>query len=104
MLLKGEPTLPHAYKLYSYGYMISDYRIVQNFRGTKLSWLGHHVSIRRITFAFASQVLKHFEICEKTFAVQAKTVKTAKVFALECFVLPYGAKYWRGKTLANGLF
>ena len=30
---------------------------------------------------------KHFEVCGKTFAVQAKAVKIAKVLALECFVL-----------------
>ena len=30
------------------------YRIVQKFRGTKLSRLDHHVSIRGKTFAFAS--------------------------------------------------
>ena len=43
--------------------------VVQNFQGTKLLWLGHHVSICRKIFAFASkqcpQVPKHFEICRK---------------------------------------
>ena len=33
-----------------------------------------------------TQVPKHFEICRKTLMVQAKTVKTLKVLALECFV------------------
>ena len=40
------------------------------------------------TFAFAAkqhpQVPKHFEIHGKTFTVQAKTAKTAKVLALKC--------------------
>ena len=43
------------------------------------------------TFTFASnqcpQVPKHFEIHGKRFAVQAKTMKTVKVLALEHFVL-----------------
>ena len=69
------------------------YATVQNIQGTKLSRLGYHVTIHRKTFAFASkqhpQVPKNFEICRKTFAVQAKTVKSAKVLALGHFVL-YG--------------
>ena len=75
---------------------VPKYRIVQNFRGTKLSRLGHHVSIHRKIFVFASkqrtQVPKHYEICRKTFAVQAKTVKITKVLALEPFVL-YGTAF-----------
>ena len=55
---------------------------------TELLRLGHHVSIRRKAFVFASkrrpQVPKHFEICGRTFMVQAKT---AKVLAFERFVL-----------------
>ena len=54
----------------------------------KLLWLGHHVSIHRETFTCGAknhpQVPKHFEIHGKTFTVQAKS---AKVLALECFVL-----------------
>ena len=52
----------------------------------------------RRNFAFASkqcsQVLKHFEIRGKTFAVQAKSTnfKTTKVLALERFVL-YGMSH-----------
>ena len=50
--------------------------IIQNFRGTKLLWLGHIVSVCGKTFAFASkqcpQVPKYFEICMKIFTVQAK--------------------------------
>ena len=68
--------------------MCVTYRIVQNIWGPKLSQLGHRVSIRRKTFAFAAkqrpQVPEHFEICGKTFAVQAKTMK---VLALKRFVL-----------------
>ena len=67
------------------------YRIVQNFRGTQLLWLGHHVSICGKIFMFASkqrpQVPKHFEIRGKTFAVQTKTAKFTKVLALKHFVL-----------------
>ena len=52
---------------------------MQNFRGTKLSQLGHCVGIHRKAFTFASkqhpQVPQHFEIHGKTFAIQAKTVK-----------------------------
>ena len=66
------------------------YCIVQNFRGTKLLWLGDHVSICGKSFTFASkqcpQVPKDFEICRKTLAIQAKTVK---VLPLKRFVL-YG--------------
>ena len=51
------------------------------------------MNICKKTFMFASkqcpQVLKHFEIHGKTFAVQATSVKTMKVLALEHFVL-YG--------------
>ena len=58
---------------------------------TKLSRLGHLVSICRKTFAFASkqcpQVSKHFEICGKTFTIQEKTAKTMKVLALKRSVL-----------------
>ena len=67
------------------------YRIVQNLQGTKLLQLGHQVSICRKMFTFASkqrpQVPKDFEICRKTFVVQAKPAKSTKVLALECFVL-----------------
>ena len=49
------------------------------------------MSIHGKPFAFASKqhplVSKHFKICGKTLTVQAKTVKTAKVLALEHFVL-----------------
>ena len=74
------------------------YCIVQSVRGTNLIlWLVHHVSIQRKTFVFASnqcsQVLKHFEICKKTFAIQAKTAEiAAKILAFERFAL-YGMPY-----------
>ena len=70
---------------------MGSYRIVQNIQGPKLSWLGHHVSICGKTFVFASKqcprVPKYFEISRKTFAVEAKTVRTMNVLALERFVL-----------------
>ena len=64
-------------------------QLVQNFRRTKLSRLGHLVSIRGKPFTFASkqrpQVPKHFEICGITFAIQAKTAKLMKVFEPRTF-------------------
>ena len=46
------------------------YRIVQKFRGTKLSRLDHHVSIRGKTFAFAS-VYSTKVLRDKTFVVRS---------------------------------
>ena len=63
--------------------------MIQNIRGPKLSWLGHQGSIRGKTFVFTAkqhpQVPKHFEICRKTFVVQAKTAKTKKSFGPQMF-------------------
>ena len=57
----------------------STIHMVQNFRGAKLLWLGHHVSIRRKAFVFASkQCPQVLEICRKTCMVQAKSAKTTK--------------------------
>ena len=71
--------------------------VIPYFRGTKLSWLGHHAGIHEKTFAFASkqcpQVPKHFDIHRKIFVVQAKTTKSTKVLALERFVL-YGTSHY----------
>ena len=79
--------------------------IVQSIRGPKLSWLGHQVSIHRKTFTFAAkqhpQVPKHLEIHGKTFAVQAKTMKTVKVLALEHFVLAILAIYTVASNIHN---
>ena len=81
-------TLEHC--VYSDNQLTKLYHIVQNFQGTKLLWLGHHVSICRKTFTFASkqhpQVPKHFKIHGKIFVIQARTIKG---LALERFVL-YG--------------
>ena len=69
------------------------YTVIQNFKGTKLLQLDHHVSIHGKTFTFASKqhplAPKHFEICGKTFVVQGKTTKSAKVLLLKGFVI-YG--------------
>ena len=67
-----------------------EYRIVQNFRGAKLSRLGHHVSIRRKTFVFASK--RHPQVPKtlwKTFAVQAKPWKFWPSNVLYYMVLHY---------------
>ena len=73
----------HVHTIASY------HNIVQNAWGPKLSRLGHHVSICRKIFMFASkqcpQVPKHFEICGKVFAVQVKTSKTIKSFGPQMF-------------------
>ena len=71
------PSEQHCFVLVTYH--ICTHGVVQNFQGTKLLWLGHHVSIHRKTFVFASkqrpQVPKHFEICGKTLTVPAKPRK-----------------------------
>ena len=86
------------------------YHVVQNVPGPKLQWLGHYVSICGKPFVFASkqcpQVPQHFEICRKTFMVQAKTMKTMKVLALQCFVL-YGSCFsliFHWKNIAISLY
>ena len=59
-----------------YQHIQSTYCIVQNFQGTKLSWLGHYVT-KKFVFALKQhpQVPKHFKIHGKTFAIQANTTK-----------------------------
>ena len=70
-----------------------NYRTVQNFQGTKLSQLGHHVSICGKAFAFASkqcpQVPKHFEIFGKHSWFKQKPRNPQKFWPSDVFVL-YG--------------
>ena len=76
------------------GHIIIKYRIVQNIRETKLSWLGHLVSIRgkllRLykNLPYPCHCIRKF--VDKTFVFQGKTANSVNVFSLECFVL-YGS-------------
>ena len=81
-----------------YQYHCCYYRIVQNFRGIKLSRLDHHVSSYSqknfcVCIKTTSTSLKHFEIRVKPFTVQGKTAKSVKVLSLKGFVL-YGKKWY----------
>ena len=67
------------------------YRIVQKIRGTKLSRLGHLVSIRgKLSWLYEKLLYPCHcirKFMDKTFAVQGKNVKSANVLSLKCFVL-----------------
>ena len=70
----------------------SSYRIVGSFRGRKLSWIGEKYDFRRENFhgLLACATPKDAmppNFAEKTFANSYKTVKFAKVFPLESFLL-----------------
>ena len=77
--------------MYIPSYHTRTYCIVQNFQGTKLSWLGHHVSIRRKTLRLHQynihkcQNTLNFEVCGKTFTFQAKTTKKQEFWPLNIF-------------------